>query len=921
MNSGEFLSIGLITSGGEESDQYVTLLQQSGVKLQKSISPSEIGNAEISQTDLHVWLLDIEDEDWTDPLDDLLDQSSVPVFFHERGSLSKQTHPDYWVEKQIDRLYEMAGLTPPGESNKEQASDQPQTDASDSSAESVSLETDDSVDRLDLATEQLAETIQDLAEIGETNPKDLAEPIQEVADELSQDLDFDAADFDLDSELNVESDLSGDFLDSEKQDDSKDSKTVEASDLSLIDEDDKSDRQRTRQDKEQARSIESEVTSSSDEFTLDDDATDNISFDVERYDDDMENFESELDSFLNDAKSSESTDQTNPPEQVDAIPESSVTKDEALPQAFEPQDESPSKQTLTDDKPEPFFESPESFEMDETSAQSKDEDFSDFDFEGGEDIDFGLPEESHELSAENDEANKSQVAESAVTDSDTSEIELEVPLEFGDTEALSETDGNKADLSSGRTADTVGISLDDATDDHFLSSDEHSDNEELQESLNLEFDLETVDEPEAQSETPRSDTQNEESTINTPDWTLEEDVNDSNESAASFELPESDSPTLEQPIEDDEFSIDIDDQELEQFADDDTSSPEGTSEEFEVELTEFGEQVAEQEGAAESIELDNSDFELQESQESEKQQEPASGDSTFGDAYPPDLPDDELEWESLSAEKEEHGELFESEPLLEPDSDLSAADEAELDDVVLSEFESDNDELDDEVSEADIPLLDDTAADMQFEFVEEEQEPEVIIPDQKLWVLGASLGGPAAVKRFLQALPTKIDCAFVLAQHIDDSFLPVLCNILDSQTPFKAIIVDQKMKVESGCVYIAPIQNKIVFDEEGFVDVQLEKWTPPYAPCIDDVVTEAGSVFQHNCGVIIFSGMGNDGSVGVEQVINSGVTIWAQSPDSCANSSMPDSVMEQERAAYIGNPEELASQLVEFIESAQVKSA
>lgn len=916
MSSREFLSIGLITSGGEESDQYVALLQQSGVKLQKSISPSEIGNDEISQTDLHVWLLDIEDEDWTDPLDDLLDQSSVPVFFHERGSLSKQSHPDYWVEKQIDRLYEMAGLSPPTQSNddhdvnEKHDSDQAQADLPSSTVESVSLETDDSVDRLNLATEQLAETIQDLAEIGETNPKDLAEPIQEVADELSQDLDFD-----LESELNIESDFSDEFEDADKSLDFDDTATFEANELSSTDEDDKSDSHTTIHENEQTGDTDPEASSSSHELSLDDDEAENLSFDVERYDDDMENFESELDSFL--SESSASTEKAEASKQVESSSETSNTEDEELPLTFEAEqeslDEPETAQSIADEKPEPFFESPDSFEVDEETSQSGDEDFSDFDLEGGEAIDFGLPEESPEITAENVEANETAVNES---DTGVTEFDLGAPLELAESEESNRTDESQPDENQWELSSD---SNDDSTDDNFLSSDETTDGQELQESLNLEFDLETVDDTDANAAnvSVADDSHSEEPSIETPEWTLEE-VDDSSESPAAFETQKSDSSNFES-LEEDEFSIDIDDQELEQLTDNETTEPAQPSEDFEVELTEFGEQVAEQEDANESIELDKADFELQEQQD-------ASADSTLGDAYPPDLPDDELEWESLSAEKEAHDQLIEPEPLLDSEAELSAVDGAEFSEVELSDADSndhelDSGELDDELSEADIPLLDDTAADMQFEFVEEEQEPEAVIPDQKLWVLGASLGGPAAVKRFLQALPTKIDCAFVLAQHIDDSFLPVLCNILDSQTPFKAIIVDQKMKVESGCVYIAPIQNKIVFDEDGFVDVQQEKWTPPYAPCIDDVVTEAGSVFQHNCGVIIFSGMGNDGSVGVEQVINNGVTIWAQSPDSCANSSMPDSVMEQERAAYIGNPEELASQLVEFIESAQVKSA
>ena len=225
----------------------------------------------------------------------------------------------------------------------------------------------------------------------------------------------------------------------------------------------------------------------------------------------------------------------------------------------------------------------------------------------------------------------------------------------------------------------------------------------------------------------------------------------------------------------------------------------------------------------------------------------------------------------------------------------------------------------DEPLEFDIPLLDDTATDMQFEDVADDVGND--IPEQNLWVLGASLGGPAAVKRFLQNLPNNIDAAFVLAQHIDENFLPVLCNILDTQTPFKTVIVDESMALQSGRVYIAPINHKLKFDVDGSVSSCEDSWTPPYSPCIDDVIENAGQVYQHRCGAIIFSGMGNDGSAGIAKVIQNNVKVWVQSPDTCANSSMPDSVIERDMCHYQGSPEQLADHLTEHLQSAKIKSA
>ena len=50
---------------------------------------------------------------------------------------------------------------------------------------------------------------------------------------------------------------------------------------------------------------------------------------------------------------------------------------------------------------------------------------------------------------------------------------------------------------------------------------------------------------------------------------------------------------------------------------------------------------------------------------------------------------------------------------------------------------------------------------------------------QNIWVLGASLGGPEAVKQFLAELPGNLPVAFMLAQHLGASFMNLLAEQLD----------------------------------------------------------------------------------------------------------------------------------------------
>lgn len=186
-------------------------------------------------------------------------------------------------------------------------------------------------------------------------------------------------------------------------------------------------------------------------------------------------------------------------------------------------------------------------------------------------------------------------------------------------------------------------------------------------------------------------------------------------------------------------------------------------------------------------------------------------------------------------------------------------------------------------------------------------------PPGRVWVLGASLGGPAAVKTFLDCLPAELPAAFVLAQHIDGSFLETLTKVLVRDNDFQCRIGFDGEHLEEGTILIAPVEYEIKFDGDGAVTSAGREWEGPYAPSIDQVINNATSCFGARASAILFSGMGNDGSIAGPLMKSRGGQIWAQSSDSCAVSSQPDAARETGCVSYSGSPEELAMQLVEHV--------
>jgi chemosensory pili system protein ChpB (putative protein-glutamate methylesterase) len=176
-----------------------------------------------------------------------------------------------------------------------------------------------------------------------------------------------------------------------------------------------------------------------------------------------------------------------------------------------------------------------------------------------------------------------------------------------------------------------------------------------------------------------------------------------------------------------------------------------------------------------------------------------------------------------------------------------------------------------------------------------------------LWVLGASLGGPAALKRFLQALPDGIPASFILAQHIDASFVPVLCTILEDYSTLR-VRTGTSGPVRPGELILMPVEQRVRLIPGGTLVVVEEPWSGPYAPAIDDIMEDVAAHWSV-AGGIIFSGMGGDGTRGARAMREYGHPVWSQSPESCACSAMPDEAADAGYVTMRGDPEFLARAL------------
>ena len=229
--------------------------------------------------------------------------------------------------------------------------------------------------------------------------------------------------------------------------------------------------------------------------------------------------------------------------------------------------------------------------------------------------------------------------------------------------------------------------------------------------------------------------------------------------------------------------------------------------------------------------------------------------------------------------------------------------------------------LDNRVVETDVPAtrIDTIQFDESENLNNQSKQVETKIAEE-IWVLAASLGGPTAVKEFLDELPAAIPAGFLYAQHVDSHFSNVLTKVLGRHSKLELSPLRNGTDIHEGEVLVVPVDNEVRFHSNG-MKIQQNPWDGPYGPSIDHLLKNLLERYREKCHVIIFSGMGNDGALLAPKMKRYGCSVWTQSPDSCANGSMPQSVIDLDCSEFTATPKELAQALIKRLGVSQSKES
>lgn len=186
--------------------------------------------------------------------------------------------------------------------------------------------------------------------------------------------------------------------------------------------------------------------------------------------------------------------------------------------------------------------------------------------------------------------------------------------------------------------------------------------------------------------------------------------------------------------------------------------------------------------------------------------------------------------------------------------------------------------------------------------------------------IGASAGGLSPLEQFLSRIPRHSQVAYVVVQHLDPTQKALLTELLQRVTPMPVREATQGMLIEPDSVYVIPPNTEL-----SVVDGTLNLAKPmeprgmrlPINVLFSSLARAQG---EKAIGVVL-SGMGSDGTLGLQAIKAVGGLTAAQQPDTAQFDAMPQSAIAANCADIIAPAGDLPERILTFLAKADAPGA
>ncbi len=160
----------------------------------------------------------------------------------------------------------------------------------------------------------------------------------------------------------------------------------------------------------------------------------------------------------------------------------------------------------------------------------------------------------------------------------------------------------------------------------------------------------------------------------------------------------------------------------------------------------------------------------------------------------------------------------------------------------------------------------------------------------RLVVLGASTGGPPALRKVLESLGGALPVPVAIVQHMANPFLEAFAQRLNDYVSSRVCTVSHEEELLPGYVYLAPPEVHFHIRSDGkslFAALSKEPAALIHCPSVDVLFESAAKAVGPAAIAALLTGMGRDGAQGMLKLAEAGAYTIAQSAETCVVYGMP----------------------------------
>lgn len=174
-------------------------------------------------------------------------------------------------------------------------------------------------------------------------------------------------------------------------------------------------------------------------------------------------------------------------------------------------------------------------------------------------------------------------------------------------------------------------------------------------------------------------------------------------------------------------------------------------------------------------------------------------------------------------------------------------------------------------------------------------------------IIGGSAGSLDVLLKVLPDIDPMLNFPIIIVLHRKPGKESLLTNLLSSKTTLRVKELEEKEKMRSGTIYIAPPNYHLLIENNKTFSLDASEKVNFSRPSIDVTFESAAQVFGENLVCLLLSGANSDGTAGLQKVKKNSGTVLIQKPESAIVPFMPQYAIEHVKFDEILDLKEMAN--------------